>query len=85
MTHSSNSKHKFQKSEYNSSLTVDSTNEKFIEFSITDCDETSKLEVYLDPDEIHKLSEILEAWKKSFKANNIEDNKFSWFSGKSED
>lgn len=85
MTHSLISKYKFQKSEYNSSLTVDSTNEKFIEFSITDCDETVTLEVFLDPDEIEKLSEILEAWKKSSKTNNIEDNKFSWFSGKSED
>lgn len=85
MTHSLSFKHKFQKSEYNSSLTVDSTNINFIEFSVTDCDETSTLEVYLDPDEIEKLSEILETWKKISKTNNIVDNKFSWFSGKSED
>jgi hypothetical protein len=76
-----------QKLKHNHTLTIDASNPKFLELSIADADNPlNYLEVYLEPQEVDALINLLETWKQSHIRDYVSKNeKFSWFNKKSED
>jgi L-ribulose-5-phosphate 3-epimerase UlaE len=79
---------RFQKTKHNNILCVDTSNENFVEISISDSDNPlNSFDVHLDTKEVEKLFQFLEDWQKVCHHPELISNheRFSWFDGKNEE
>ena len=76
-----------QRSEYDSSLKVDTNNNRYVDLQITDCDNSNTMEITVYREHVKALVSELSQWlDRTSAVDYVSTNeKFSWFNSRSDD